>query len=78
MGKQGHDIDYVELNVSDIGCFRPFHGNAFGGSFTDCRPDYWAFNDGLLKGRPDHHRPGAASGGRAALCKRKSQAGSSL
>src|SRR5436190_23101515 len=65
MGKQGHDrqIDYVELNVSDISRSKSFYGNAFGWSFTDYGPDYCEFADGRLTGGFTTLAPVRATGG---------------
>ncbi len=65
MGQQGNDrqIDYVELNVSDIGRSKQFYGDAFGWSFTDYGPDYCEFADGRLKGGLTTLSPVRASGG---------------
>ena len=43
-------IDYIELNVSDIGRSKAFYGRAFGWTFTDYGPDYCEFSDGHMKG----------------------------
>jgi len=65
MGKKGHDrqIDYVELNVSDIGRSKSFYGNAFGWSFTDYGPEYCEFADGRLTGGFTTTAPVRAAGG---------------
>lgn len=48
--KKDSRIDYIELNVSDLGRTKAFYGNAFGWKFTDYGPDYCAFSDGRLEG----------------------------
>ncbi|QND51985.1 VOC family protein [Phyllobacterium sp. 628] len=52
MAGSGRDkrINYIELNVSDIGRMRAFYGDAFGWSFTDYGPDYCEFSDGNMNG----------------------------
>lgn len=48
--ENNHRIDYVELQVSDIGRAKNFYGGAFGWTFKDYGPAYCEFNDGRLTG----------------------------
>jgi hypothetical protein len=52
MADHGKDrqIDYIELNVSDIARAKAFYDKAFGWTFTDYGPNYCEFADGRLKG----------------------------
>ncbi len=43
-------IDYVELNVKDVGAAKRFYAEAFGWEFTDYGPTYCEFRDGRLTG----------------------------
>lgn len=45
-----HQIDNIELNVSDIARSKAFYGRAFGWSFVDYGPGYTEFRDGRLAG----------------------------
>jgi predicted enzyme related to lactoylglutathione lyase len=47
---QNGRINYVELNVADIGTSKKFYGDAFGWSFKDYGPEYCEFTDGSLTG----------------------------
>jgi uncharacterized protein len=52
MAKSPNDrqIDYIEMNVSDIARAKAFYGRAFGWTFQDYGPDYCEFRDGRLTG----------------------------
>ena len=43
-------IDYIELNVADIGRSKAFYGSAFGWTFRDYGMQYCEFSDGHMKG----------------------------
>lgn len=43
-------IDYIEMNVADIGRAKAFYGSAFGWTFKDYGPTYCEFSDGRLTG----------------------------
>ena len=63
MAKRGGNgqIDYIEMNVSDIERSKTFYGKAFGWTFTDYGPNYCEFADGRLTGgftTNDKPRPG--------------------
>ena len=50
-------IDYIEMNVTDIGRAKQFYGTVFGWTFTDYGENYCEFNDGRMKGgfeKSDH------------------------
>jgi hypothetical protein len=48
MAKSENDqrIDYIEMNVADIGRSKAFYGAAFGWTFKDYGPGYCEFADG--------------------------------
>ena len=52
MADHGKDrqIDYIELNVSDIARAKAFYDKGFGWMFTEYGPSYCEFADGRLKG----------------------------
>ncbi len=50
-------IDYIELNVEDVGVAKQFYGDAFGWEFTDYGPTYCEFRDGRLTGGFNGERP---------------------
>lgn len=60
---QDRQINYIELNVADIGRAKDFYGRAFDWSFTDYGPDYCEFTDGHMKGGFTTTSPVTASGG---------------
>jgi predicted enzyme related to lactoylglutathione lyase len=43
-------IDYIELEVTDVGAAKRFYGDVFGWSFTDWGSDYASFDDGRMTG----------------------------
>ncbi len=52
MAKSTNDrqIDYIEMNVTDIERSKAFYGGAFGWTFKDYGPGYCEFRDGRLTG----------------------------
>ena len=50
MTEKDKRIDYIELQVTDIGEAKRFYGDVFGWKFVDYGPDYTSFNDGRLDG----------------------------
>jgi uncharacterized protein len=52
MAKSPNDrqIDYIEMNVTDIARAKAFYGGAFGWTFQDYGPGYCEFRDGRLTG----------------------------
>lgn len=40
-----HQIDYIEINVTDLDAAKRFYGRAFGWTFTDYGPVYVGFTD---------------------------------
>jgi len=55
-------IDYVELDVADVGRAKKFYGEAFGWSFKDYGPGYCEFADGRLTGGFAAGQPRGAGG----------------
>lgn len=45
-----HQIDYVEIPVTDLAKTREFFSSLFGWSFQEWGDDYMSFNDGRLDG----------------------------
>ena len=62
MDQTHHVIDYVEINVADLGAARTFYERAFGWQFNDYGPDYAGIRapsgDGELGGLNATGRPG--------------------
>ena len=50
MQQLDNHIDYVEMDVSDIGRAKAFYGGVFGWTFVDYGEEYCEFNDGRMKG----------------------------
>ncbi|TJZ72066.1 VOC family protein [Chitiniphilus eburneus] len=50
MSTPDQQIDYIELQVTDIARTKAFYAAAFGWTFTDYGPGYTEFFDGRLKG----------------------------
>lgn len=47
---QDKRIDYIELQVDDVGVAKTFYSAVFDWKFTDYGPDYSSFEDGRLAG----------------------------
>ena len=56
-------INYIELNVRDIGKAKAFYRQAFGWTFTDYGPEYAEFSDGAMKGGFTTLAPPSPAGG---------------
>ncbi|WP_397410674.1 VOC family protein [Polaromonas sp.] len=56
-------INYIELNVRNIGQAKAFYGQAFGWTFTDYGPEYTEFSDGAMKGGFTTLAPPSPAGG---------------
>ncbi|MBA3594509.1 MAG: VOC family protein [Polaromonas sp.] len=56
-------VNYIELNVGDIGKAKAFYGKAFGWTFADYGPEYAEFSDGAMKGGLTTTAPPTPAGG---------------
>lgn len=61
--RNDRQIDYIELNVSDMARAKAFYGKAFDWSFTDYGPEYCEFTDGRMTGGFTTTAPARPAGG---------------